>query len=337
MKGHRVGDDGKAWLRDNYARGTIDDTLDAFEREFGWRPTRRTVYVMASRMGLRKELNRQDPRIRTDRAQVRIRWSDEPEMSAWMANHASSGFQDVVEGFEAEFGIRLSRGQVNQFRAANGIRNKPGKGGRERKPVGAERETKGGILVKVAPEATVPMSKDNWRFKHHLAYEAAYGPIPEGHQVWAVDGDTRNCDPDNLVAVDRRLVGAINQARSDGRLGWHDRESMLACVALAALEVGINDADHALARRCGVCGEPFVEPEDKRRWGKRAQTCPGCLAQGKRARGDRGDKRPTVCAVCGEAFARTQRNQRRCPECIAAKPRHGVREHAGYYKRNGRR
>jgi len=337
MKSSRIGESGREWLRENYAHGTINDTLDAFEAEFGWRPHKRTVYVMASRMGLRKELNRQDPRIRTDRAQVRIRWSNEPEMSAWMAEHAASSFQDVIEGFEAEFGIRLSRGQVNQFRAANGIRNKPGHGGKRRRPVGSERETKGGILVKVAEEATVPMSKDNWRFKHHIAYEDAYGPIPDGHQVWAVDGDKRNCDPGNLVAVDSRLVGAINQARSDGRFEWHDRETMLACIALAELEVGINDAEHSIERTCGVCGGKFVEPEDRRRWGKRTQTCPDCLARGKRARGDRGDKRPTVCAVCGETFAREQSNQRRCPECKAAKPRWGVGRHARHFELTGRR
>ena len=309
----------QAWLREHYADGTIYDTLDAFEAEFGWRPGKRTLYMRAHALGLRKL--RQDPEFRGRRAETIIRWSCEPEMEAWMLeNDGGRPHEDVASAFYERFGIWLTRGQINIFRARHGLQTKEGAGGRPARPIGYERRTKGGILVKVAEKATVPMSKDNWRFKHHIAYEEAWGPIPEGYVVMAVDGDSCNCDPDNLVAMPRRTMGAVNQLRGEGAT-WATREEFLAVAAERSLAVAINDAESRIPRKCAVCGAEFAETEEQRRYGSRTATCPACIAAGRRARGDRGDKAPTVCAVCGRTFPRSQKNQRRCPECIARSPK----------------
>lgn len=321
----RVSEAETAWIKDNYAAGTIHDTLDAFEAEFGWRPSERTIYERAHRLGLRKSL--QDPRIRTDTAQTRIVWSCEPEMEAWMLEHDTGPMQATIEAFEERFGIRLSRAQISLFRASHGTQQRdkgiPRRGGRPRRPIGFERKTKGGILVKVAEQAVVPMSKDNWRYKHHLAYEEAYGPIPEGCQVCFVDGDKTNCDAENLLAVPKRAIGAMIAIRRE--LGdWSDRESMQAIVNMACLKVGINDAEHRQSRVCEVCGRRFVEPEDRRRWGTRAKTCPECCAAGKRASGDRKARSgPAIrrCKVCGARFEPKMSSQVRCRECIEEEPR----------------
>lgn len=322
----RVSERETEWLRNHYSEGTIKDTLDAFEQEFGWRPSKMTIYNRAHKLGVRKQL--QDPRIRNDRAQVRIRWSNEPEMEAWMLEHDDGSFEDTIEGFEREFGIRLSRGQINLFRANHGTQKRdigqPRRGGRHRKPVGSERHTKGGILVKVAEEATVPLSKDNWRFKHHIAYEAAYGPIPEGCNIWAVDGDTTNCDPENLMAVPRRVSSAVNALVESG-MRWHDRASMEAVVKMAQLRVGINDAEHRATHTCEVCGARFRESQEQRRYGYRVRTCPTCRSLGKKARGKgKARKGPQIkrCKVCGAEFEPSTSRQVRCRRCIDEKPKH---------------
>lgn len=314
----RVCDAEAAWLSEHYAHGTIEDTLDAFEREFGWRPTKRTIYQRAHKAGLRKL--RQDPSIRSSRAQTTIRWSREPEMRAWMLEHdAGLRIDDTIAGFESEFGIRLSRGQVSLFRSTYGTQKRTSHGGgRPRRPVGSERTTKNGILVKVAEEASVPQSKDNWRFKHHLAYEAAYGPVPEGSMVFAVDGDTTNCDPENLVAVPRRAIGALNNLKAQGR-GWSTREELEALARIASLKVEINDAEHRIERTCEVCGASFVEDAGKRRYGRRTQTCPACLALGRKAKGTRCEGRTGVCEKCGRTFEKNVERQRFCSGCSTAK------------------
>lgn len=112
----------RAWLVEHYAAGTIHDTLDAFEERFGWRPTRGTIYARAHKLGLRKAL--QGPRIRTDKAVVRIVWSREPEMESWMLEHDTGAMQDTIEAFEAEFGIRMTRGQVSLFRSSHGTQKR---------------------------------------------------------------------------------------------------------------------------------------------------------------------------------------------------------------------
>lgn len=277
------------WLVENYGKGSIYDTLDAFESEFGWRPTKKTIYQRANRLGLRKQL--QDQSIRSSKAQTRIVWSKEPEMTQWMCEHDTGSYDAIVEKFEERFGVRLSRGQVGIFRSKYGTakRKVDRTSFSQRKnfrPVGFERKTKGGILVKVAESTTKPQSKDNWRFKHHIAYEQTWGGIPEGCTVMAVDGDTCNCDPQNLVACPKRVAGVLNEMVAHGAT-WSDRESLIALISVAQLHVGINDAEHRAERVCGVCGKPFVEDEDRRKYSKRIQTCPTCLAAGHKARGNR--------------------------------------------------
>lgn len=321
----RVSEEEEAWLIANYAHGTIHDTLDGFEREFGWRPTEKTIYQRAHKMELRKE--RQDPAIRNGRAQTTIRWSCEPKMEAWMLEHDRGlRIEDTIAGFEREFGIRLSRGQVSLFRASHGTQKRAShKGGRPRKPVGTERATKGGILVKVAEEATVPQSKNNWRFKHHIAYEEAYGPIPEGCVVYAVDGDAANCDPENLVAVPKRAVGALNMSKRK----WSSREELLAMAGIAMLDVSINDAEHGRELTCGVCGASFLEDTELRSHGKRvAQTCPACLARGRKAKGERKTEE-AVCEKCGKPYSRWNKRQRLCSDCSTSRYQRKGKEATG--------
>ena len=42
---------------------------------------------------------------------------------------------------------------------------------------------------------------------------------------------------------------------------------------------------------------------------------------------------PRFCSVCGKRFAKTKKTQKRCPECIAAKPRHSAERHRAIYRR----
>lgn len=265
------------WLRANYAEGSIRDTQDAFEERFGRRPTRQALYVRACKMGLRKE--GPPPMDRGREAARRISWAAEPEMSAWMLANDTGSMIDTMDAFREEFGFAPTRGQISRFRAQRGTQRGHRGGGREGLPVGTERADRDGIVVKVAENPGVPMSKGNWRRKHVLAYEEAHGPVPEGFAVYAVDGDKRNCDPGNLVAVDKRSATALNQLRREG-VEWADREGMLAAAALAGLRVAIRDAEFRGERRCEVCGAEFDLSAEDRRRSYAPRTCPACRAAG---------------------------------------------------------
>lgn len=272
------------WLREHYPKGSVHDTLDAIERDFGWRPSKTAVYVRASKLGLKKE--RVCTERRGDHAERVARWSKMPEEDAWMDAHDhGQRTNELADEFEAQFGWRLTRGQVNSWRARHG-RQPHGRrryGGRPRRPVGYERVGKDGyIVVKVADEADRAMSKDNWRLKQVWVWEQHNGPLPEGHVVYFANRDMRDFSPENLVAVPRRAVGLL------ARMEYHDAESLRAAVALAMVRIKAKDVEESLPSTCAVCGRKFTaESAYRRKLGKRPVTCPDCLAAGHKACGNR--------------------------------------------------
>ena len=46
-----------------------------------------------------------------------------------------------------------------------------------------------------------------------VVWEAANGPTPKGHAIVQIDGDWRNCEPDNLELVTRAELARLNQMR----------------------------------------------------------------------------------------------------------------------------
>lgn len=315
----------EAWLAERFPTEHIGALLDGFEREFGRRPSKHAMEQKCFRMGLRKA-----PRSLPDRAVRTVRWSCEPEMQAWMeANDAGQSLTELSTAFAREFGFPLSRPQVNLWRSANGRQTRRSHGGgRKRAPVGSERDTgRGYVLVKVAEEAAVAQSKDNWRMKHELVYERENGPVPEGRVIVFADGDHGNLDPANLVAVPKRLIARLNSPDSPE---WHDVETLRAAVAWCELHAAIATAEASVPRRCGCCGRMFTpDPGDRTGAGRNRRTCPECVAKGHRWRGERKPKLTATCRVCGREFAATQRNQVRCPECIAERPKWGADKQRG--------
>lgn len=266
------------WLRKHYPTMTdINSLLDDYERDFGYRPSRTAVYMRANRLGIKKV----PVAGRHKTCERMIYWSREPEMDAWMLAHDhGQRFDALADEFRERFGFGLSRGQVNQFRARHGVQTREShNGGRPRVPVGTERVGKDGyVVVKVREEAVVPMSKDNWAFKHVHVYEQEHGPVPDGHVVYFADGDRRNFDPSNLVAVPKRLVGVMNSMRAQGTT-WHDADTLRAVMALAELRVRRNRVIASEVRTCPVCGKKFNNLSRLKR---------GCVSS-------------TICEECGLA------------------------------------
>ena len=71
-------------------------------------------------------------------------------------------------------------------------------------PIGAERVREGYGWVKVA-------EPNQWRQKHILIWEAAYGEIPKGHAIVFADQNRLNFDLDNLVLVSREELQICNK------------------------------------------------------------------------------------------------------------------------------
>lgn len=276
----------EAWLVENYHAGTINDTLDAFEREFGRRPSKQALFVKCNKMGLRKDRHYDE---RRQRSQKTMRWSSpefERERNWMLSNDKCESVFATIEAFEREFGVRLTRSQVSLFRSTYGTgRRVSHGGGKPNRPVGSERVGKDGyLMVKVREWPDVPCSKDNWRFKHHVVWEEANGrAVPEGWTVLFADRDKRNFDPDNLVAIPRKYIGQLNNPDLPS---YSDRETLEACIALCDLRSAVRDAGNS-KRTCRVCGAVFEPTERQKAYPKPVSTCPSCLKAGRKWRGER--------------------------------------------------
>ena len=141
----------------------------------------------------------------------------------------------------------------------------------EGKPVGIERVNADGYVeVKVAERKADPRSAhDNWRPKHHMVYEQAYGSIPRGCNIMFADKDKRNFDPSNLVAVPRGIWSVISRKG----LKYWDAESLNACIAVARLDMARARAE-LRPRACRRCGSEFA-PRFKAQ-----RTYDACLGRG---------------------------------------------------------
>jgi hypothetical protein len=74
------------------------------------------------------------------------------------------------------------------------------------RPVGSEQFRDGYWWVKTANPRT-------WKMKHRLIWEAANGPIPDGHVVIFLDGDQDNTKLENLALVTRAALTQLNRHR----------------------------------------------------------------------------------------------------------------------------
>jgi hypothetical protein len=271
------------WLKKNYPMMTsIHQLIDDYEREFGWRPSKTSIYVRTNRLGIHKlpVAGRDDKRERP------IRWSKEPELLEWMMEHDHGQRMDVLaDEFEEHFGFRINRSQICRFRASYGKQTRRTHGGgKPAVPVGSERESKDGyIVIKVREYPDVPLSKDNWQLKHTWVWEQANGrKVPDKHCVYFADGDNRNFEPSNLVAVPIRLVGQMNTLKGEG-VTWHDAESLRAVMTMAEIRIARTEAVARQERVCRCCGKHYTNWERYKAGGSPKSTiCPECGRKGRK-------------------------------------------------------
>ena len=76
--------------------------------------------------------------------------------------------------------------------------------------VGTVTEHKDGYLKQKVRDDLTP-GRFNWKFVHVIEWEKHNGALPKGWIVRFADGNSRNFEPDNLVAVSRQLNAVINR------------------------------------------------------------------------------------------------------------------------------
>lgn len=315
-----------AWLAERYPSMANAELLEAFRAEFGWAPAASGLATWASDLGLRKAgrsiswaghpeydeflrgaipgrserqiadafegrfgIHLTRPQVKNAKTRLGIGSGTaggrfEPGQRAWNKGVPQS------EWMSAESIERTKRGRFARGHAPWNSRALP---------VGSERVTADGYVeVKVAerPSGSGP-AHDNWRGKHIIAWERENGPLPPGMAVLFADGDKRNFDPENLVAVTRAENIGLN------RIGrpYADRETLMDALKIVRLDAAIGRAERR-PRRCATCGAEFAPRY------RRQRRCDACLA----ASGSAPDFGWAECPVCGRRFRKANGRQRYC-------------------------
>ena len=79
--------------------------------------------------------------------------------------------------------------------------------------------------------------RENWKLKHRYIWEQTYGPIPKGYCILFLDGNTLNCDINNLYLVTKKEVLHLQT------LGWLGQgEITIAGIEVLRSEQALVDA-----------------------------------------------------------------------------------------------
>lgn len=78
-----------------------------------------------------------------------------------------------------------------------------------------------------------------WVHKHIYVWEKEYGTLPDSQVVIFLDGNTLNCELDNLMAIDKRINVIMNR----NRLPRGSKEETICSIAIAKLMATIVDVE----------------------------------------------------------------------------------------------
>lgn len=116
-------------------------------------------------------------------------------------NHLDSG----LTGYFEKGHVPHNKGKAHRYPGMAPTQFKQGNVPHNHRPVGSERITRDGYRERKIAEPNV------WRGVHIINWEAAHGPVPQGHVVIFKNGDKTNPDVLNLHLVTRGELARMNQ------------------------------------------------------------------------------------------------------------------------------
>lgn len=226
----------RQFIEEHYSKLNASELAEAVADKFDYHITVPSLRCFASRNGIRKY------QMFT------------VQQEQWLKENANKYKNSILlaDAFNEKFGTSKNPNNINHklhrimpdFRFSWSGGRKKGEGSSvTAKPVGTEVFKGGYWWVKVND---VPLPKNynsqdrlkNWKQKHRLIWESEHGKIPKGYVITFLDGDTNNCEMDNLYLIPRKIQTTMirNNWFSD------NRELTLAQIKWCELFYAIKDA-----------------------------------------------------------------------------------------------
>jgi len=248
------------FLQTGYRSIKVSDLAAAFNRQFGTRKT--SGQIAAALIHYKIKCGRSHK----DRLINRVRLFTPEQVEFLKIHYRGRSVAELKDVFNDRFGTDMIRkqirtavnnrgitsGRTGQFPKGNAPWNKDTKGmgltGANKtsfkkgnvpancKPVGSERIDKDGyIYIKIKETDPYTGFPTRYKLKHVHIWEKANGPVSEGMCLIFKNGNTQDCNPENLALVSRLELLRLNQ---NGYKEAPD-EVKLALFLLAKLETKI--------------------------------------------------------------------------------------------------
>lgn len=183
------------FLRDNISGKPLKDLTSEFNRKYGTSRSTRQIFDTCRLRGWSNGLLHQKTVFPS------------PVADYITAHHSGVRPREMMQILNRIFGADYSEEQIARFYVKHGLKSGAAS---TYMPVGTVifRETEQMYYEKVKDG---PNPIENWRPKHQLIWEAAHGPIPEGHIVIFLDGNRSNLDLDNLALCSKPVALMLNK------------------------------------------------------------------------------------------------------------------------------
>lgn len=134
-------------------------------------------------------------------------------------------YRELTNLFNEKFNAHVSRDCISDLmckrlkkisRRANSERCRFNVGPKKKHSIGDEIIKAGYVWVKVSDEyfptrkQSFESYKRNWKKKAEIVWEAKYGPIPDDKFLIFLDGNSMNCDIDNLYPITRAVHATMS-------------------------------------------------------------------------------------------------------------------------------
>lgn len=128
------------------------------------------------------------------------------EETEFLISIADNNWECIIDQFNQRFGRQVKKDALRQVLQSVGIDK------RHNYVAGDEVYRNGdGVYIKIDDHSS--SSGYRWVKKSRLVYEERFGRIPEGSVIVFLDGNCRNCEPENLMCIDHKVHSFISTKR----------------------------------------------------------------------------------------------------------------------------
>ncbi|WP_299329701.1 HNH endonuclease signature motif containing protein [uncultured Psychrobacter sp.] len=204
-KYHRYTDEQHAFIVKHQADIPRKKLAELFNAEFG---TEATTSMMNAYCRTRKLKSNSTGRfdIGGFRRENTHRYTQE-QRDFIVKHQAFTTRKELAKRFNTRFGTALTKNQMVWYCHTHKLRRYNNTNPGSYVPIGSIH--KGGKR-----QLHIKVCENGWMPLHRYNYIKAYGPIPDDHTIRFIDGDSFNCEPENLLAVPRSAQGAINSTKT---------------------------------------------------------------------------------------------------------------------------